>query len=493
MRNLSLDNDLTQYVQDRIQLESTLRACHDTLHGPVPALGSPRVQDKDKQKGSLYTILDNDSEAGEEDDDDARSGKNTKPYSQAATEREHLSDEDEQSNESDDDGGGGGNWEEVTYEKHTNIEAVSNLKSRAFCDYLSKVYDVYFKGATGKTLNAVITPQSQPYVSVFEACMMLHRLLVGLFDENPVIADPFGGSGLDMAAMIFNLYPKEVFVNDSTWVYDERLLKRDGGVIATNINHMVTLFRELSEGVDGRPPPVIHPPTMKEAHDFIMDLETEMVLHILYLDPCWSLPGEKYEMSSTAMAKYLNSEIFSQLKARNITPRCIVLKTRWGVDHLEDIKKILGKDYSADYCLEATPFRDMVVKPGGGILKEEKGRFRWAVFVHHTLKTVAWHHSAAYDKILRDSKAIVKDRDNSDYAIRVYKRNFIRPNIPLYSERIKPPELVPDGVANDEKRMMTIHMPKLPPGTKGNKKSPPQKPAASKKVGRERGRKKNHV
>ena len=491
MRALSWADNGMQVLEARARLNEALRSCQDTLAASGPALGSPRGARK--SEGTRFAALETSSEdeedredgrdnedeeeeekmkmreggeSGENDgsDDDTRSGKVTRPHSHADKESRKggawSDDEDEQAKE-DSGENGEGNWEEVTYEKHSSVKAVTSLRSREYCDYVSKLYDVYFKGSTGKNLNPVITPESQPYVSMFEACMKLHSLLAALFDERPVAVDPFGGSGLDMAAMIFNLFPKEVFINDSTWIYDKRVLAHDGGVIANNLKHMVALFSELSEGVDGQLPPKIHPPQKMDAHDFIMQMEVGMVIHILYLDPCWSLPGEKYEMSAREMANYLKANVFIPLQMRRITPRCIVLKTRWGVDHLEEVKQVLGSEYSADYCLEATPFRDIVEQEGGGILKEAKGRYRWAVFVHHSLKSVVWHQSKAYRRIFRESKAAMAS-GKKKRELRVWKRNFIRPNIPLYAERIKPPEMVPDELPMDKDRMMTISIPDPP-------------------------------
>lgn len=339
------------------------------------------------------------------------------------TERQGGSSEEE---EDEDDKG----WTDVTTKGKSSIKAVTKLKTQEECDYFSLCYNKYFECYTGKNLNFLITPESQPYVSAFEACLRRDQILASLFDRRPTIVDPFGGSGGDMSNMLFNLWPEQVFISDAVFGHDKRRRMKEGGVMQQNYENMMHLFEELTQGKDGMPAPVVHKPKMMECVDFLQSLPQGLGVHILYLDPCWAMPGEDHEMSPDQMARYLKQNVFDPLVNRDITPQCIVLKTRWGAQHLGKIMDVLGrKHYDADYSIEATPFREYVETSHK--FEEAKGRFHWVILVHHELKSVVWQQSQAYKNLFKEHKDVI-----------VLRSTFARPNIPIYANRIRFPVVV---------------------------------------------------
>lgn len=412
------------------------RAACASLENALASLGSTlsvKTRGHDASKNRFDGLED-------EGSDDSNSDEAEEPGAQNDGVNEHGTDDDD-----DDDG----EWTEVVGDGRSKIKAVDWVPSKAMCDYFSSVYNKYFKVYTGKELGFIITPQSQPYVSTLEACLRRDRLLATLFDERPVVVDPFGGSGSDICMMLFNLYPKEIYCSDAVFGQDVRVRQKEGGIMQHNYENMMMLFEELKHGVHGMKPPVIHTPVMQESIQFIRSLPENLHVDILNLDPCWSRPGQKYEMDPTQMASYLKANVFTPLKERNITPKCILLKTRWAADHLENIMGVLPGQYFADYSVEATPFKDFISEiVHKNDRREAKGRFHWTILVHHQLKNIVWHQSEAYKRLVKQHKSVT-----------VLLSSLVRPNIPLYANRIPFPVMVQHETTA---ATVTVEPPKLP-------------------------------
>jgi len=327
----------------------------------------------------------------------------------------------------------------------SSIDVAKRKRTPEECKFFSEKFNAYFEMRTGKKWEFVITPESAWYVSAFEANMKLCKLLMTLFDERPTIADAFGGSGGDLAGFMFNLYPKEVFVSDSMFVHDPVVLSREGGIMEHNLRNMISMFRELNAvGPTGEAPPVFHAPRKLNSVDFMRSLPRGLKLHILYLDPIWSMPGETKEMDVDQLVGFLKHNVFDPMVSMEITPRCIVLKTRWRAKHLRKLLDVLGEDYYADYSVQAEPFRESHEKDA----LEQKGTFHWIVILHSALKPVEWEKSEGYKRLMIEGKDVI-----------VRRKDFIRPNIPLYANRLKLGEIVEH---EDGENTLTIRAPKRP-------------------------------
>jgi hypothetical protein len=329
----------------------------------------------------------------------------------------------------------------------SSIDVAKRKRTPEECRFFSDKFNAYFQMRTGKKWEFVITPESAWYVSAFEANIKLCKVLMTLFDERPTIVDAFGGSGGDLAGFMFNLYPKEVFVSDSMFVHDPVVLSREGGIMEHNLRNMINMFHELNAvGPTGEAAPVFHAPRKLNSVDFMRSLPRGLNLHILYLDPIWSMPGETKEMDVDQLVGFLKQNVFDPMVSMEITPRCIVLKTRWRAKHLRKLLNVLGEDYYADYSVQAEPFRESQ-DPRGELL-EKKGTFHWVVILHNALKPVEWEKSEGYKRLMIEGKDVI-----------VRRKDFIRPNIPLYANRLKLGEIVEH---EDGDNTLTIRAPKRP-------------------------------
>lgn len=354
----------------------------------------------------------NDDEDASEIDDESDSEANS-------THKEPNEDEREE------DDAEGGEWEQVV-RKPKGLPVLKHAYSQKQCRMFSAMYNAYFKVLTGKDLNFVITPSSQPFVSAFEACIERDQLLATLFNERPVIVDPMGGSGSDTISMLFNLYPKLIITCE--WVYiddKEDTTGRDAeyNTLKRNIENMRRLFPEFQDA----DAPEIRNENM-DCKIFLEGLDLHFNIDILYLDPNWANGWSKSERTPTEMISYLKESVFDPLNKRKIEPKCIIFKTRWGHENLRALMKELSPNYHPMYSIEATPFREKVDEVKFEETGEVHGRFHWVVIVHNELKTIHWKRSQVYMDLLRNGKDVT-----------VAKADFIRPHIPLYSNNIRIP------------------------------------------------------
>jgi hypothetical protein len=335
-----------------------------------------------------------------------------------------------------------GEWQKVVG-KPKGLPVPKHSYNDAQCHYFSLLYNAYFKALTGKDLDFVITPSSQPFVSAFEACIERDQLLSTLFNERPVIVDPMGGSGSDTCAMLFNLYPKTIITCE--WIYSMsiKLRQTEYSILERNINNMISLFHELR----GEDAPVVRCENM-DCKDFLESLAVGFLIDILYLDPNWATEGSKVERTPKQMIEYLREKVIEPLNGKKISPKCIVYKTRWGHETLWDFMKELTPDYHVMYSVEATPFRDRVDEVKFRETGEVHGRFHWVVIVRNELKTVHWQRSQMYMDVFRNGKNVV-----------VAKADLIRPHIPLYANNILRHK---KRIHSDDEETITVVAPRRP-------------------------------
>lgn len=308
--------------------------------------------------------------------------------------------------------------------------APHRLYSNDQCKIFSALFSDWFLYYTGKYWEFTITPQSQPYVSSFEACLDLHQVLRTLFNYRPNWVDCFGGSGGDTCAAMFGLYPKKVYISE--WFDSSRDLnsdKKQFDVMEQNIDNFVKLFDVLNKDVDPKAPEIFK--ENKDSREFLKNIDD--VIDILYLDPNWFMGGggEQTERDPESLMKHLREFAIAPLYKKGRMPTCIVLKTRWTAELVwKFAKDYVGAKFYPKYTVEATPFRRNVDEAKALINGEVKGRFFWSVLVSQEPKTIHWRKSDAYDRIFNDRK---------DFYVR--KDTLVEPIVPSYAEGTRTPDI----------------------------------------------------
>lgn len=328
--------------------------------------------------------------------------------------------EQEASDEDEDHGG----FTEVVRKRKgaSNTIGPHRIYSEEECREFSEMYNLWFKALTGKDLGFIITPSSQPYVSSFEACMLRDHVLSTLFDSRPNWIDPFGGSGGDTCAALFNLHPEKVFICEYMYTEDTGVKTREFQAMEHNINNMCREFDVLNDARNPSAPQVFM--VNKKCEDFLRELDPEILIDILYLDPNWFKGGplQETERSPKEMVTYLNYHVIKPLSGRKNQPKCIVFKTRWLSQVLWPFMKILTPDYHPLYSIEATPFRQKIDEKKFKEEGEVRGRFHWVVIVHNELKTLHWAKSEVYKDLFINRKDVF-----------IEEADLIQPRIPAYA------------------------------------------------------------
>jgi hypothetical protein len=332
---------------------------------------------------------------------------------------------DEMAEEESDDGHG--EFTEVVRKRRSETSHIGQHRvySKEECETFSVLYNLWFKCYTGKDLNFVITPESQPFISAFEACNELCHVVASLFDRRPVWVDPFGGSGGDTCAALFNMYPEAVHIGEYIYTKEEEVQTKQFSNMEHNIRNMCRLFPALNPEQNPSAPKVYM--ENKTSEVFIRELDQSVLIDILYLDPNWYKGGPlgETERSPMEMMTYLNHHVIKPLKERGAWPKCIVFKTRWLSQVLWPFMKLLTPDYHPVYSIEATPFRTKVDEKKFKEEGEVRGRFHWVVIAHNELKTIAWTKSDVYDSLF------VKRED-----VYIEECDLVGPHLPAYADNV---------------------------------------------------------
>jgi len=293
------------------------------------------------------------------------------------------------------------------------------------CKYFSFLYNLWFKCYTGKDLNFIITPESQPFISAFEACLELFHVLSSRFHQRPNWVDPFGGSGGDTCAALFSLYPKAVYVGEYVHTPDSDTQTKQFSVMEHNIGNMRKLFPLLDPEKNPNAPEVHMANETSET--FLRKLPLDVPIDILYLDPNWYKGGplQETERSPKEMMTYLNYHVIKPIKERGVWPKCIVFKTRWLSQVLWPFMKLLTPDYHPYYSIEATPFRTKIDEKKFQEEGEVRGRFHWVVIIHDSLRTIHWKRSEVYTSLfLKNEDVFIEEAD------------LIEPRVPAYADNV---------------------------------------------------------
>ena len=334
----------------------------------------------------------------------------------------------------------------------------------------SQKYNAYFYALTGKKLDFVITPTSQPYLSMLEACRHRDQVLMTLFEEPPVIWELMGGSGSDSIAFMLDLAPKEmVIVEYGVGAEGEKV--REKQALIHNIRSFCRCFEEYHEAFDEDNPGRVGKRVRVEyttAKDFIRRANPpDPVTHkreskhvnMVYLDPSWDkafyqaveteerrrahdtdddedengekyIPNtvEEYESTPEELFHYLKSQVWDPMRENNIHVDVYLLKTRWEWSRVQKQLEMVNSEYYIPYSIQAVPFRENLEGEHAGRYGEISGQFHWITMIHKNYRTIYDRRTKWYMDLIRHGKKVYVD-----------ERTTIRPFHPRYTDHIRFP------------------------------------------------------
>lgn len=344
---------------------------------------------------------------------------------------------------------------------------VSEKQAREF----SQKYNAYFYALTGKELDFVITPTSQPYLSMLEACRHRDQVLMTLFEEPPVIWELMGGSGSDSIAFMLDLAPKEmVIVEYGVGAEGEKV--REKQALIHNIRSFCRCFEEYHNAFDEDNPGNVGKRVRVEyttAKDFIRRANPpDPVTHkrdqkhvnMVYLDPSWDkafyqaveteedrlrrahdeveedengeryTPNtvEEYESTPEELFHYLKSQVWDPMRENNIHVDVYLLKTRWEWSRVQRQLEQVNSEYYIPYSIQAVPFRENLEGEHAGKYGEIAGQFHWITMIHKNYRTIYDRRTKWYMDLIRHGRKVYVD-----------ERTTIKPFHPRYTDHIRFP------------------------------------------------------
>lgn len=333
----------------------------------------------------------------------------------------------------------------------------------------SQKYNAYFYALTGKELDFVITPTSQPYLSMLEACRHRDQVLMTLFEEPPVIWELMGGSGSDSIAFMLDLAPKEmVIVEYGVGAEGEKV--REKQALIHNIGSFCRCFEEYHGAFDEDNPGHVGKRVRVEymtARDFIRRANPpDPVTHkrqrkhvnMVYLDPSWDkafyqavemedkhtrmheedeeedgekyVPNivEEYESTPEELFHYLKSQVWDPMRENDIHVDVYLLKTRWEWSRVQKQLEQVNSEYYIPYSIQAVPFRENLEGEHAGRYGEIAGQFHWITMIHKNYRTIYDRRTKWYMDLIRHGKKVFVD-----------SRTTIKPFHPRYTDHIRFP------------------------------------------------------
>ncbi len=369
--------------------------------------------------------------------------------------------------------GGFQEWRKYTENGAPRIRK-KHMVSEKQAQEFSQKYNAYFYALTGKELDFVITPTSQPYLSMLEACRHRDQVLMTLFEEPPVIWELMGGSGSDSIAFMLDLAPKEmVIVEYGVGAEGEKVREKEA--LIHNIRSFCRCFEEYHEAFDednpGRPGKRVRV-EYTTAKDFIQranppDPTTHKRepkhVNMVYLDPSWDkafyqaveteerrkgsgreyyredegegeeeeyVPNtvEEYESTPEELFHYLQSQVWGPMKENNIHVDVYLLKTRWEWSRVQRQLEQVNSQYYIPYSIQAVPFRENLEGEHAGRYGELPGQFHWITMIHKNYRTIYDRRTKWYMDLIRHGKKVYVD-----------ERTTIKPFHPRYTDHIRFP------------------------------------------------------
>lgn len=367
--------------------------------------------------------------------------------------------------------GGFQEWRKYTENGAPRIRK-KHMVSEKQAEEFSQKYNAYFYALTGKELNFVITPTSQPYLSMLEACRHRDQILMTLFEEPPVIWELMGGSGSDSIAFMLDLAPKEmVIVEYGVGAEGEKV--REKQALIHNIRSFCQCFEEYHDAFDednpGRPGKRVRV-EYTTAKDFIRRANppdpvthkrADKHVNMVYLDPSWDkafyqaveteekrggarthesedeasdaeeyVPNivEEYESTPEELFHYLQSQVWGPMRENNIHVDVYLLKTRWEWSRVQRQLEQVNSDYYIPYSIQAVPFRENLEGEHAGRYGEISGQFHWITMIHKNYRTIYDRRTKWYMDLIRHGKKVYVD-----------ERTTIKPFHPRYTDHIRFP------------------------------------------------------
>jgi hypothetical protein len=153
------------------------------------------------------------------------------------------------------------------------------------------------------------------------------------FYNPPVILEAFGGVGADTITFIHDLDPKLCYVVQNGLTGSRRTEQRAFVLLQMNVQNFLHEFPELDHHN------VVF--SAETAYNFIMETKIDLI-DLLYLDPPWVLDGVN-ECTPRELVSFLDQTVFASLKIKEIVPRVICIKTRFGWDKIKEIESLIPK------------------------------------------------------------------------------------------------------------------------------------------------------
>jgi hypothetical protein len=328
---------------------------------------------------------------------------------------------------------------------------VSEEKATEF----SQKYNCYFKALTGKDLDFIITPTSQPYLSMLEPCRHRDRILMTMFEKRPVIWDLMGGSGSDTIAFMLDLDPESVVIVEQGMGSTEEK-SRESKALDHNIQSFCRCFEDFRDaltpsapGLDDARIRIKHMTAKKfiqQANHNPIDPKTDkrapLRVNMAYLDPSWDkaydpdeIPAEGYdpsqgefEISPSQLFGYLDRHVWQPMKQNNIEVDVYVMKTRWEWSRVSAELEALNSDYIAVYSIQAIPFAFHLEKDVHSKYGEMKGQFHYMVLMHKKYRNIPDERSKWYMDLIRRGKKVYVD-----------ERTIVHPFKPRYADHLRFP------------------------------------------------------
>lgn len=196
-------------------------------------------------------------------------------------------------------------------------------------------FNSYWKIVTeGRDINFQFGADNLNHVTSIEPALLRNEALSKLLNYRPTIIEPFAGSGADTISFLWNMHPQTIYCTELSTENTISFLKSN-----------VERFQEVNKQ-DTETHVVI---MNSDASTFFTDVSEDenadgdfLGLHadLLYLDPPWTLPGEKTEAVPARLVAYLQKEVFVPMYRRGFSPKLIVLKTRFP---WEEMHKLMDK------------------------------------------------------------------------------------------------------------------------------------------------------
>jgi hypothetical protein len=178
-----------------------------------------------------------------------------------------------------------------------------------------------------------------------DPAMARNMFLRKFFVQPPIIFECFSGVGADTITFLYDLNPKVIYTVQHAMQKASYEEVRAYVSLQGNIQNFIAAVPDIRDDVVQYSPDSVQ--------SFIAKQSDFPSIDLLYLDPPWRLDGVN-ECTAEQMVAFLDETVFSPLKQKNIVPRVICIKTRFGRADIEKIHDSFPV-YRLDTCLKCQP------------------------------------------------------------------------------------------------------------------------------------------